>query len=157
MRAATLDARAVRLLRLAVLLVAAGLFGLLYLVSSGFRSEVIRLWVSLGAGISWACETTSSPSGCGRRSLLAFVVLQALVAPVPSFLITFANGLAFGVFWGWMLSLFGHVLAAAVCFDLTLFRPRAGRGARGQDGPQVSRPLVRLVGYTRFVGASSQA
>src|SRR5215208_5145241 len=39
------------------------------------------------------------------------MVLQALVAPVPSFLITFANGLAFGVFWGWMLSLFGHVLA----------------------------------------------
>src|SRR3712207_9588096 len=27
------------------------------------------------------------------------MVLQALVAPVPSFLITFANGLAFGVFW----------------------------------------------------------
>jgi uncharacterized membrane protein YdjX (TVP38/TMEM64 family) len=44
------------------------------------------------------------------------MVLQALVAPVPSFLVTFANGLAFGVFWGWMLSLFGHVLAAAVCF-----------------------------------------
>jgi uncharacterized membrane protein YdjX (TVP38/TMEM64 family) len=45
--------------------------------------------------------------------------LQALVAPVPSFLITFANGLAFGVFWGWMLSLFGHVLAAAVCFGIS--------------------------------------
>src|ERR687898_387744 len=47
------------------------------------------------------------------------MVLQALVAPVPSFLITFANGLAFGVFWGWMLSLFGHVLAAAVCFGIS--------------------------------------
>jgi uncharacterized membrane protein YdjX (TVP38/TMEM64 family) len=47
------------------------------------------------------------------------MVLQALVAPVPSFLITFANGLAFGVFWGWMLSLFGHVLAASVCFGIS--------------------------------------
>jgi uncharacterized membrane protein YdjX (TVP38/TMEM64 family) len=47
------------------------------------------------------------------------MVLQALVAPVPSFLITFANGLAFGVFWGWALSLFGHVLAAAVCFGIS--------------------------------------
>ncbi|HEX2729287.1 MAG TPA: VTT domain-containing protein, partial [Rubrobacteraceae bacterium] len=47
------------------------------------------------------------------------MVLQALVAPVPSFLITFANGLAFGVFGGWMLSLFGHALAAAVCFGIS--------------------------------------
>jgi uncharacterized membrane protein YdjX (TVP38/TMEM64 family) len=47
------------------------------------------------------------------------MVLQALVAPVPSFLITFANGLAFGVFWGWMLSVFGHVLAASVCFGIS--------------------------------------
>src|SRR3989337_746705 len=47
------------------------------------------------------------------------MVLQALVAPVPSFLITFANGLAFGVFWGCMLSLFGHALAAAVCFGIS--------------------------------------
>jgi uncharacterized membrane protein YdjX (TVP38/TMEM64 family) len=39
--------------------------------------------------------------------------------PCASFLITFANGLAFGVFWGWMLSLFGHVLAAAVCFGIS--------------------------------------
>lgn len=38
---------------------------------------------------------------------------------MPSFLITFANGLAFGVFWGWTLSLFGHVLAAAVCFGVS--------------------------------------
>jgi uncharacterized membrane protein YdjX (TVP38/TMEM64 family) len=47
------------------------------------------------------------------------MVLQALVAPVPSFLITFANGLAFGVFWGWVLSVFGHVLAASVCFGIS--------------------------------------
>ena len=44
------------------------------------------------------------------------MVLQALAAPLPSFLITFANGLAFGFFWGWILSVFGHTLAAAVCF-----------------------------------------
>lgn len=44
------------------------------------------------------------------------MVLQALAAPLPSFLITFANGLAFGVFGGWALSVFGHSLAAAACF-----------------------------------------
>ena len=44
------------------------------------------------------------------------IVLQALAAPVPSFVITFANGLAFGLVWGWLLSVFGHALAATVCF-----------------------------------------
>ncbi len=28
------------------------------------------------------------------------MVLQALVAPLPAFVLTFANGLAFGTFWG---------------------------------------------------------
>lgn len=44
------------------------------------------------------------------------MVFQALAAPLPSFLITFANGLAFGILPGWLLSVAGHTLAATVCF-----------------------------------------
>jgi uncharacterized membrane protein YdjX (TVP38/TMEM64 family) len=33
-------------------------------------------------------------------------------------LIVFANGVAFGVWWGWLISLLGQTAAAAVCFGL---------------------------------------
>jgi uncharacterized membrane protein YdjX (TVP38/TMEM64 family) len=44
------------------------------------------------------------------------MILQALVAPLPAFVLAFANGLAFGTFWGGMLSLVSASLAAAVSF-----------------------------------------
>jgi uncharacterized membrane protein YdjX (TVP38/TMEM64 family) len=116
-RAVDLEARAIRLLRRVLLLVAATLFGLLYLLSAGFRSEVNRAVGLLGRGDIVGLRDYILSYGLWAPVASCFLmVLQALVAPVPSFLITFANGLAFGVFWGWMLSLFGHVLAAAVCF-----------------------------------------
>jgi uncharacterized membrane protein YdjX (TVP38/TMEM64 family) len=112
-----LDARTIRLLRLVVLLFAAALFGLLYLLSEGFRSEVNRALGLLGRGDIAGLRDYILSFGIWAPIASCFLmVLQALVAPVPSFLITFANGLAFGVLWGWLLSLFGHVLAAAVCF-----------------------------------------
>jgi uncharacterized membrane protein YdjX (TVP38/TMEM64 family) len=116
-RSITLDAQTVRLLRLALLLLAAALFGLLYLLSAGFRSEVSLAVGLLGRGDIAGLRDYILSFGLWAPVASCFLmVLQALLAPVPSFLITFANGLAFGVFWGWMLSLFGHVLAAAVCF-----------------------------------------
>jgi uncharacterized membrane protein YdjX (TVP38/TMEM64 family) len=112
-----LDARTIRLLRLVVLLFVAALFGLLYLLSGAFRSEVNRALGLLGRGDIAGLRDYILSFGIWAPIASCFLmVLQALVAPVPSFLITFANGLAFGVLWGWLLSLFGHVLAAAVCF-----------------------------------------
>jgi uncharacterized membrane protein YdjX (TVP38/TMEM64 family) len=118
--AITLDARTVRWIRLLALVVAATLFGLLYLLSSGFRYEVNRAVGLLGRGDIAGLRDYILSFGLWAPVASCFLmILQALVAPVPSFLITFANGLAFGVFWGWMLSLFGHVLAAAVCFGIS--------------------------------------
>jgi uncharacterized membrane protein YdjX (TVP38/TMEM64 family) len=120
MRNVTLDARTVRLLRLILVLAAAALFGFVYLVSSGFRSEVNQALGLLGRGNIAGLRDYILSFGLWAPVASCFLmVLQALAAPVPSFLITFANGLAFGVFWGWMLSLFGHVLAAAVCFGIS--------------------------------------
>jgi uncharacterized membrane protein YdjX (TVP38/TMEM64 family) len=120
MRNVTLDARTVRLLRFTLLLATAALIGLLYLASSGFRSEVNRALGLLGRGDIAGLRDYILSFGLWAPVASCFLmVLQALVAPVPSFLITFANGLAFGVFWGWALSLFGHVLAAAVCFGIS--------------------------------------
>jgi uncharacterized membrane protein YdjX (TVP38/TMEM64 family) len=46
------------------------------------------------------------------------MVLQALAAFVPSFLLGIANGLAFGAFWGGLLSIASAALAAAISFGI---------------------------------------
>ena len=134
------NARAVRRLRLWTLLTAALSFGLLYGLVDGFREETNRSLGILGRGDVAGLRDYILSFGFWAPVVSCFLmVLQALAAPVPSFLITFANGLAFGVFWGWMLSLFGHVLAAAVCFGVS----RAlGRG-----------PVEALVGRTGLESA----
>lgn len=107
-------------MRLVLLVAAMVVFGALYLLSGGFRSEFNRALGILGRGDVAGLRDYIVSFGFWAPVASCFLmVLQALVAPVPSFLITFANGLAFGVFWGWMLSLFGHVLAAGVCFGIS--------------------------------------
>jgi uncharacterized membrane protein YdjX (TVP38/TMEM64 family) len=99
---------------------AVAVFGLLYLLSDGFRSETNRAVGVLGRGDIAGLRDYIVSFGLWAPVTSCFLmVLQALIAPVPSFLITFANGLAFGVFRGWMLSVFGHVLAASVCFGIS--------------------------------------
>jgi uncharacterized membrane protein YdjX (TVP38/TMEM64 family) len=99
---------------------AVAVFGLLYLLSDGFRSETNRAVGILGRGDIGGLRDYIVSFGLWAPVASCFLmVLQAIVAPVPSFLITFANGLAFGVFWGWVLSVFGHVLAASVCFGIS--------------------------------------
>jgi uncharacterized membrane protein YdjX (TVP38/TMEM64 family) len=115
-----LDAGTIRWLRLSLLASAVAVFGVLYLFSAEFRSETNQALGLLGRGDIAGLRDYILSFGVWAPVASCFLmVLQALVAPVPSFLITFANGLAFGVFWGWMLSVFGHVLAASVCFGIS--------------------------------------
>jgi len=117
---AGLDARTIGWLRLVLLASAAAVFGLLYLLSDGFRSETNQAIGIVSHGDIAGLRDYIVSFGLWAPVASCFLmVLQALVAPVPSFLITFANGLAFGVFWGWVLSVFGHVLAASVCFGIS--------------------------------------
>jgi uncharacterized membrane protein YdjX (TVP38/TMEM64 family) len=44
------------------------------------------------------------------------MILQAVVAPLPAFLITFANASLFGAFWGAALSWTSAMAGAALCF-----------------------------------------
>ncbi|WP_159236314.1 TVP38/TMEM64 family protein [Raoultella terrigena] len=46
----------------------------------------------------------------------ALMILQAVVAPLPAFLITFANASLFGAFWGGILSWASAMAGAALCF-----------------------------------------
>ncbi|VTM70743.1 TVP38/TMEM64 family inner membrane protein ydjZ [Raoultella planticola] len=53
----------------------------------------------------------------------ALMILQAVVAPLPAFLITFANASLFGAFWGAALSWTSAMAGAALCF---FYRQSAG-------------------------------
>lgn len=46
----------------------------------------------------------------------ALMILQAIIAPLPAFLITFANASLFGAFWGGALSWVSSMAGAALCF-----------------------------------------
>jgi uncharacterized membrane protein YdjX (TVP38/TMEM64 family) len=66
----------------------------------------IRAWV-LGFGV-WAPVAS-----------VALMLLQTLIAPLPSSPVTYANGLVFGVWWGALLSWSSALVAAALAFGLS--------------------------------------
>jgi len=122
----TLGPRAVRWVRFALGLVVLAALGLTYLFSEGFRYEVNLALKILGRGDVAGLRDYILSFGAWAPIVSALLmVLQALVAPLPAFLLSFANGLAFGAFWGGMLSLVSASLAAAVSFCIARF---LGRG-----------------------------
>lgn len=130
-----LDTRRVRRIRLTLAVVVLVAAGLAYLLSPGFREEIELVSGILARGdVSGLRDYILSFGAWAPVVSTLLMVLQAIAAPLPAFLITFANGLAFGAFWGGLLSVFGASVAAAVSFWLA----RAlGRG-----------PVEALVGGT---------
>ncbi len=115
-----LDTRTVRWLRLFLCAAMVAILATLYLLSEPFRTETNRALGILSRGdIAGLRNYIVSFGAWGPVASLLLMVLQSLISPVPSFLVTFANGLAFGVLWGWVLSVLGHALAAAVCFGIS--------------------------------------
>ena len=94
--------------------------GLVYLFSGSFRSEVNMGVRVLASGDIGAVRDYILSFGAWAPVIsAALMVLQALLAFLPAFIIAFANGLAFGAFWGGMLSLGSAALAAAICFGIS--------------------------------------
>ena len=121
-----LGPRTIRWVRFALGLVVLAAFGLAYLLAEGFRSEVDRAVVILGRGdVAGLKEYILSFGAWAPIVSALLMILQALVAPLPAFVLSFANGLAFGTFRGGMLSLVSASLAAAVSFCIARF---LGRG-----------------------------
>lgn len=109
----------IRLIQFGSLVAIAAALGLAYLVSEPVRSEVDRAVAVLGRGESGAIRDYLRSWGAwGPVVSVGLMVAQALVAPVPHFLVVFGNGLAFGVGWGWAVSMVGQTVAAAVCFGI---------------------------------------
>jgi len=92
--------------------------------------EAARILAS--ADIKGMKEYLGSFGVWGPVIYMALMVLQALAAPLPAFVITFANAWIWGWAWGALISWSGAMIGAVICFYL----------ARG-----FGRPLVeRMVG-----------
>ncbi len=110
-------AKKYRFVQPAIVLTLAFAVTLAYFLSETFRGEVGEALSALGTGDASAVrEYLRSYGAWAPIASLVLMILQALAAPVPGFLIVFANGLMFGVFWGGLLSLGGQLAAAMVCF-----------------------------------------
>lgn len=148
----------------------AGLAAAAWFLSPALRSELGDLVQMMAAGqVDALGERLASYGLWGPVISLGIMVLQGILAPLPAFVVTFANGLAFGGFAGWLISLAGHVLASSVCFaiarSLGRRRVEALVSRRGLDsayrwlerwGPHAVF-LTRLVPGISFDGVSYAA
>jgi uncharacterized membrane protein YdjX (TVP38/TMEM64 family) len=69
---------------------------------------------------------------------ILLMTLQAIIAPLPAFLITAANGLVFGVYWGTVISWIGAMCGALVSFAISRvffesFRRKISRHKKGLE------------------------
>lgn len=80
--------------------------------------------------------------------------LQAIIAPLPSFPIVYANGLLFGTLWGGLLSWTSILLSAVICFGLArLFgRPVVERVVSPRALALADRHLARFGAIALFLG-----
>lgn len=125
--AVRIDPVTFRRVRVALAIAFLAAFGLAYLLSGDFRREVDRAVGMLSRGDVAALRDYILSFGVWAPVVSGLLmVLQALAAPLPAFVLAFANGLAFGTFWGGMLSLVSATLAAAISFWIAR---SLGRGA----------------------------
>jgi uncharacterized membrane protein YdjX (TVP38/TMEM64 family) len=102
-----------------LVLAVVGVIALGYVLSQGFHDGVHHAFSMLSRGDVDALRDYIVSFGIWAPFVsLLLMIVQAIAAPIPGFIVIFANGLAFGVFWGGLLSLLGQTLAAAVCFAL---------------------------------------
>jgi uncharacterized membrane protein YdjX (TVP38/TMEM64 family) len=75
-------------------------------ISSIFSIESIDYIVNYLRSLGWI----------GPAASVGLMVLQSIVAPLPSFVIAAANGMVFGVFWGTVISWIGGMAGAILNF-----------------------------------------
>ncbi|MBL7200930.1 MAG: TVP38/TMEM64 family protein [Anaerolineae bacterium] len=93
---------------------------LLYLLSPAFRGAVQRALALLsGADVEAMRDYLLSFGAWAPVISACLMVLQALVLPVPSFVLTLANGLLFGTVWGALLSWSSAMVAAVLCYYIS--------------------------------------
>ena len=97
----------------------------LYFVFSPFRMFINNAFQILSKADTKALKTYLLSFGAWAPVVSALLmVFQSIIAPLPAFVITFTNGLLFGVWWGTLLSWSSAMIGAAACFYLSRFLGR---------------------------------
>lgn len=103
---------------------------LLVLALSAVGIGLLATWLSLPADLLEVGRLLAAGDRAAIRERLrdfgawapvvafALIQLQAVLAPLPSFPVIYANGLLFGTVWGGVLSWVSVLVSAALCFGL---------------------------------------
>lgn len=119
-QASTVESRRVRRVQLGVMLGLGAAVAGAYLLSADLQAETGRALAVLSSGDGRAVGDYLSGFGIWAPiASLFLMVLQAVAAPIPAVFVAFANGLAFGVVGGGLLTIAGQTLAAALCFGIS--------------------------------------
>lgn len=97
-----------------------------YLIVPGLRGEVnAALMMAARADITPLRDWILAFGWWAPVICVALQVLTSVIAPLPSFVVTFVNALLFGFWWGALLTWTSALLAAAICFAVarSLGRP----------------------------------
>ncbi|MDO8751713.1 MAG: TVP38/TMEM64 family protein [Dehalococcoidia bacterium] len=115
---------------LAILLALAALMALAYWLWPAFRDQLHRVVNIVGRADIEGLRQYLRSFGIWAPIVSALVmVLQAVLFPLPAFIVTVTNGLLFGAFWGTLLSWGSAMVGAAVCYAIArvLGRPAVER------------------------------
>lgn len=119
----------------------------LYATMPGFRAAIDQAFAILTAtdveaAIAAMVEYLRSFGVWAPLVSAVLMVVQSIAAPIPAFLLAFANGMVFGWQWGAVLTWGSAMLGAAVCFWI----------ARSFGRPAVER----LAGGSRMLDAADR-
>ena len=116
----TIETRTVRRAQLGIVLGLGAAVAGTYFFNGDVQAETGRALAVLGTGDGRAVGDYLVGFGVWAPiASLFLMVLQAVAAPIPAIFVAFANGLAFGVVGGGLLTIAGQTLAAALCFGIS--------------------------------------
>ena len=98
-----------------------------FVVGGVYHRQIWEYFLELTAAFQSLETARAYIAGYGALAPVVSAILmifQSVIAPLPAFLITFANGLLFGVWWGAALSWSSAMLGAALCFFIARFLGR---------------------------------
>ena len=107
-------------LKAKILLVAAAVFLLLFFAIPPFHDWLASIF-DLFSDPQAMREYIAAYGHLAPVISALLMIFQSVAAPLPAFLITFANGLLFGVWWGAALSWSSAMLGAALCFFIARY------------------------------------
>ena len=107
-------------LKARILLLAAAVFLLLFFAVPPFRNWLVSIF-NLFRDPQAMREYIAAYGHLAPVISALLMIFQSVAAPLPAFLITFANGLLFGVWWGAALSWSSAMLGAALCFFIARY------------------------------------